>query len=159
MAGVPTGCEDMNGEWDNRNAAYERWLRAQEQRARFEELPEREPTEELDVDINSCFPGSYLKASDLMNRTVKCVIDKVQVEDIGGEDKPVLYFHGKDKGLVLNKTNSGSIAALYGAETDSWEGKEVKLYPTKVSFQGSMVDAIRIKIEPPEATEDDAIPF
>lgn len=111
------------------------------------------------MDINSCFPGSYLKASDLMNRTVKCVIDKVQIEVIGEEEKPVLYFIGKDKGLVLNKTNSGSISALYGSETDAWEGKEVKLYPTKVSFQGSMVDAIRIKIEPPEASEDDAIPF
>jgi hypothetical protein len=158
VAGPPTGCEDMS-EWDNRNAAYERWLRKQEQQARFEELPEREPTEELDVDINSCFPGSYLKAADLQNRTIKCIIDRVQMETIGDEDKPVLYFQGKDKGLVLNKTNSGSISALYGAETDAWEGKEVKLFPTKVNYAGSMVDAIRIKLEPPEATEDDAIPF
>ena len=150
MPSIPTGCEDF-GEYQGKTAAWERWLEQQASNSRFEEM---EP-----VDINSCFPGSYLKASDLMNRTVKCVIDKVQIESIGDEDKPVLYFVGKDKGLVLNKTNSGSIASLYGGETDGWEGKELKLYPTKVNYAGSMVDAIRIKMEPPEASEEDQIPF
>ena len=111
------------------------------------------------MDINSCFPGSYLKAADLQGRTVKCTIDSVRVESIGDEDKPVLYFLGKERGLVLNKTNSQSIAVLYGAETDQWCGKDIKLYPTRVNFQGQMVDAIRVKIEPPEAEESDAIPF
>ena len=111
------------------------------------------------MDINSMFPGSYLKAADLQGRTVPCIIEKVQIEDIGGEDKPVIYFAGKDRGLVLNKTNAGIIVAIAGPETDNWPGTKLKLYPTKVSFQGNMVDAIRIKHEPPEAGAEDEIPF
>jgi hypothetical protein len=111
------------------------------------------------MDINSCYPGTYLKAADLMGKTVKCVIDRVQMEVVGEEDKPVMYFQGKEKGLVLNKTNGGAIAVLHGTETDEWGGKEIKLYPTKLQFQGGMVDAIRVRVEPPEAEEQDSIPF
>jgi hypothetical protein len=111
------------------------------------------------MDINSCFPGSYLKAQDLQGRTVTVKIDRVQVEVVGDEEKPVAYFMGKDKGLVLNKTNAGTIAVLHGPETDQWIGREVKLYPTKVQFQGGMVDAIRIRVEPPDVAEDSEIPF
>ena len=111
------------------------------------------------MDINSCYPGTYLKAVDLQGKTVRCTVESVQIEDIGGEEKPVLYFIGKSKGLVLNRTNAGTIAAMLGGETDEWVGKEIKIFPTKVSFQGSMVDAIRVRAEAPEAGEQDEIPF
>jgi hypothetical protein len=62
--------------------------------------------------------------------------------------KPVLHFRGTDKMLVLNKTNATSIAKFCGDNTDEWQGNEVVLYPTKVDFQGTRVDAIRVK-EPP----------
>ena len=111
------------------------------------------------MDINSCYPGTYLKASDLAGRTVPVLVEKVQIEDIGGEDKPVLYFSGKDRGLVLNKTNAGVIAALYGPETDEWAGAKLKLYPTKVNYQGQMVDAIRIRGQEPTEAPTDEVPF
>ena len=111
------------------------------------------------MDINSCYSGSYIKAADLQGKTVPVLVDRVQVEDVGGEDKPVLYFSGKDRGLVLNKTNAGVIAALYGPETDNWPGSKLKLYSTKVDFQGRIVDAIRIRGAEPEAAPTDEIPF
>jgi hypothetical protein len=57
----------------------------------------------------------------------------------------LLYFEGKDKGLILNKTNSNNVAAAYGDETDRWQGQDVVLYPNMVDFQGRSVEAIRLR--------------
>jgi hypothetical protein len=96
--------------------------------------------------IDSAFPSSYLKAADLQGRTVSVVMDRVAMEEIGsGEHKPVLYFVGKEKGMVLNKTNSNNIAAAYGYETEAWAGQKIELFPTMVDFQGKSVEAIRCR--------------
>lgn len=95
--------------------------------------------------IDSAFPSTYLKAADLTGRNVQVTMNYVKMEDIGGDHKPILYFRDKEKGLVLNKTNSNNISLLYGAETDEWSGKPVILYPTMVDFQGKSVEAIRVK--------------
>jgi hypothetical protein len=95
--------------------------------------------------ISSAYPSNYLKAADLQGRNVPVVIDKVVMELIADEHKPVVYFQNHERGLVLNKTNANNIAFTYGDETDDWIGKEIILYPTIVDFQGRSVDAIRVK--------------
>lgn len=113
------------------------------------------------MNVDDIFPSKWLKAADLKGQRIKVVIANVQVEDIGGEDKPVMHFQGKDKGMVLNRTNAGCIAAVYGDELDGWAGREIVLYSTKVPFQGRMVDALRVSVPEPEPTPagDDDIPF
>jgi hypothetical protein len=101
------------------------------------------------MDINTAFPSKYLKASDLMGRNAKVVIGRVEVEMIGQDRRAILYFQGKEKGLVLNKTNANSIQDIWGPNTDVWEGKEITLYPTRVDYQGKRVDAIRVQVTPP----------
>ena len=66
--------------------------------------------------------------------------------DHGKESKPVLFFSAAKKGLVLNKTNSHTIAASYGPETDNWHGKTVVLYVTQERAFGSMTDCIRLSV-------------
>src|SRR5271166_2605021 len=95
--------------------------------------------------INAMFPSNYLKASDLQGRNVLVVIDRVAMEKLGDDDKYILYFQGKQKGVVLNKTNGTNIALAYGEDTEDWIGKEVVLYPAMVDFQGRSVSAIRIR--------------
>jgi len=95
--------------------------------------------------ISEAFPSQYLKAADLQKRTIRVVIDRVTTEDIGSDNKPVLYFQGEEKGLVLNKTNSNNIAYLFGDETDDWTGRDIELFPTIVDFQGRPVEAIRVR--------------
>ena len=97
------------------------------------------------MNINDAFPSNYVKASDLKGKEVVLKISRVAMEDIGGDHKPIVYFHGAEKGMVLNKTNSMNIATLYGPETDGWVGKEVLLYPTWVDFQGRSVEAVRVR--------------
>lgn len=102
------------------------------------------------MNINGAFPGSYLKADELTETFAAIVtIARVKMEDIGDDHKPVLYFEGKDKGLVLNKTNANMIAEIAGTpETDEWKGVRVRLYRTKCDFQGKRVAALRIEPVP-----------
>ena len=96
--------------------------------------------------ISSAFPSQYLRAADLQDRPVRVVMDHVVLEEIGSEQKPILYFRDKEKGLVLNKTNANAIAQRYGDDTDGWTEGEIELFPTVVDFQGKSVDAIRVRI-------------
>ncbi len=97
------------------------------------------------MNINGAFPSNYLKAADLQGRRVAISISHVAIEDIGDDHKPVLYFIGKEKGMVLNKTNANMITEITGTdETDHWKGKAIVLYVAKVDFQGKRVDGIRV---------------
>ena len=86
-------------------------------------------------------------------------ISHVEMEQLGTDSKPVLYFAGKQKGLVLNKTKAQTLASAFSPETDGWAEKEVAIYPTKVSFQGQMVDAIGVEPVAALADPNDEIPF
>lgn len=113
------------------------------------------------MNINEVFPSKYLKASDLQGKAVKVIIDKVTVEKMGEDNKPVLYFKGKEKAMALNKTNAQMIAAHYSPETDGWVGREIKLYAGKVNFNGQMVDSLKVEVVPrvAEGPDDDLPPF
>lgn len=117
--------------------------------------------------ISTAFPSKYLRAADLPeNGQVDLVIANVQLEDVGDDDqRPVLYFQGKTKGVVLNKTNSGVISNKYGDETDKWLGQPIALYATETSFQGKMVACIRMRTpkapagNPEASVTSEDIPF
>lgn len=98
--------------------------------------------------INDAFPSNYLKASDLKGNQVVVTIDKVDFEPVGRqrEMKAVVYFVGKEKGVVLNKTNANKITEIAGsALTEDWQGTAIVLYPTETEFGGETVDCIRVK--------------
>ena len=121
--------------------------------------------------VGDAFTGAYLKAEMFKGRRVAVTCDHVKIENVGDDIRHVLYFAGKDMGLVLNKTNANMIAEIAGDdEMENWKGVKVVLYATKTEFQGKRVDCIRVdylkqaaKPEPPpepagELTADD-IPF
>ena len=107
--------------------------------------------------ISSAFPSNYIKASDLQNRPVRVRMNYVKIEKIGDDEKPVLYFIGKEKGLVLNKTNANVIALIYGDDTDNWSGGDIEIYPTETDFQGKRVDAIRVRLPSRQIDQNDRI--
>ena len=103
------------------------------------------------ANINDAFPSNYLKASDLQGSQPVVTIDRIGFEPVGQkrEMKPVLFFAGKDKGMVLNKTNAKNIAHLVGSfETNDWPGFRIRLYTANVEFQGETVESIRVKAAP-----------
>ncbi len=112
--------------------------------------------------MSEAFASKYLKAADLQGRRVFLQINIVQEENIGRDDKPenkpVMYFMGKEKGLVLNKTNADQLAAMYGDESDAWQGKTIELYTQKVQYQGQAVDGIRVAPPPNQPMASQSLP-
>jgi len=129
--------------------------------------------------------GSTLKVEDIQAKgQVRVVIEAVNVEDVkndeGKERKLVARFIGKEKGLVLNRTNADKLAELAGSDDyDQWAGTPCILYvDPSVTFGGKRVGGIRIRgvnggrpaqvelpperptpVDPPVPITDDDIPF
>jgi len=101
------------------------------------------------------FPSNYLRAADLDGDTI-VTIQRITQEDFNGEQKPILLLQDS-KGLVLNKTNSNTIAQLHGDEIDGWSDKRITLFPTTVPFRGDLVPAIRVKNEVPSNSAGETI--
>lgn len=97
------------------------------------------------MNIAEAFPSNYLKATDLQNKEIPVTISKVVMEKIGEDSRMIAYFQGKQKGVVINKTNATNISAAYGQETDYWVGKPVVLFSVWTDFQGKSVQAIRMR--------------
>lgn len=108
--------------------------------------------------VSSAFPSNFIKCEDLQNRPARVKMNYVKLEDIGDDNKPVLYFIGKEKGMVLNKTNASAISAMYGDETENWSGEEIEIYPTETDYQGKRVPAIRIRPPSRQASPERVAP-
>ncbi len=106
------------------------------------------------------FPSKYVKASDLEDGPKTVVMRELVVEEIGQgkqrEPKGVLYFHSRNKGLVLNATNCRTIEDAYGTESDNWPGKSIELFSTETDFQGKRVPCVRVRV-PKEASADELL--
>lgn len=103
------------------------------------------------MELATIFPSKYIKAADLKGREHTVVIAKCEIEKLGEDNKLVIYFQSREKGLVCNRTNADRIAYLYGSNTDAWTGREIILYPDMVNFQGKVTEAVRVK--PPTKRE------
>lgn len=91
------------------------------------------------------FPSRYLKAGDLQGRTIRAKIANVVTEVIGNDSKMVIYFVGKEKGAVCNRTNAMTLAEAWGPDTDNWIGGDIEIFSTKVPFQGKLTDSLRVR--------------
>lgn len=100
--------------------------------------------------INDIFPSKYLKAHELKGTSPTVTIERVGVEQVRSrvkvDTKPVLYFRGKTKGLLLNKTMAQSLTEIAQSPlTERWPGVAVTLYATTATFDKAVHDVIRIK--------------
>lgn len=115
--------------------------------------------------ISEAFPSNFLKVDDLKGRRVQLTIQSVEMEEVGEGHKPVVYFGGQSKGLVLNKTNASMIEEIAGSDdTDDWAGVRIVLYPARVDFKGNRVPAIRVDLPVPkgparESKQPDPVPM
>lgn len=95
--------------------------------------------------------GTYLKAEDLQGRDVNVTISHVAVEPIKdqktgiAQEKLVVYFLGKTKGLVLNVTNAKRIAATYSDDYVMWTNAQITLGVEQVESFGEIVPGIRVR--------------
>jgi hypothetical protein len=103
---------------------------------------------------NDVFPSRHLKAEDIKGREVTVTISHVEQEELIDNKtgkramKPVIYFKGKDKGVVVNVGNWDILENAYG-DSDDWPDKRITLYtePTRRP-DGTRTDGIRVKLPP-----------
>jgi len=103
-----------------------------------------------------------LKAADFVGKNLKVKISKVEIRDYPARDnqpasvKGVLHFEGKEKTLVLNKTNTKILINAYGKDSDEWINREVGLSTHETEMgTGWVVKPLDVK----EPEFDDEIPF
>lgn len=104
------------------------------------------------------FEEKYLGAwvMDDAGRDLTVEIERIEIEEVFNPDtnkkdkKPVIYFKGKRKGMVFNKTNCRAVAALYGDNTDEWKGKRITLCAKTVPVGREERRAIRIREQAPQ---------
>jgi len=100
------------------------------------------------MNVNEVFPSRYLKAHELQGKEPVVTIARVEFETIGRtrEQKPIVFFRGKEKGLKINKTMALAISKIAGsAETEAWTGVAIQLFATVTDFGGETFEVIRIK--------------
>lgn len=77
------------------------------------------------------------------------------IKDKAGKEEhvPVVTFNNAPP-MVLNITNSKTIAALYGDRYIDWKGKSIQIYTTKIKSFGEYVTALRVRAIIPSCDED-----
>ena len=122
--------------------------------------------------VKDMIQSKFLRKEDFDEDQV-CTIKDCKLENVGRDDQPeerwVLFFRERDKGMVLNVTTIRVLEAAYGGDTDRWVGNKVMVYvDPNVSFGGKVVGGLRLRAPkkqsvkeptPPPADFDDAIPF
>ena len=85
-------------------------------------------------------------------------IESVSVSEIldqkgSTQQVPVMSFTNAPP-MVLNITNSTTIAALYGPHYNNWIGKSLQIYSCNVKAFGKETTALRIREAIPDTAED-----
>jgi hypothetical protein len=101
----------------------------------------------MNTNFDDYFGSRFVSAADLQAPTI-VTIEKVDGEDFArpGEPakrKPVLYFRGRQKALVLNKVNAFALAAAHGKDMSRWIGARIQLRPETTTFGGKPTPCIR----------------
>ena len=96
--------------------------------------------------INPLYIGAYslTPGQDLTVRIQSVGREIVKGTD-GKEEECTVAKLAQEKPLILNRTNSKSIAKLYGPYIEDWSGKEITLFATKTKVAKEVVECLRIR--------------
>jgi hypothetical protein len=116
------------------------------------------------TDYRIMFDRNYVGHLDLAGRDVTLTIAKVVGGELTAEGgrksrKPIVHFTNGVKPLIANKTNSKTIAALYGNIVEAWAGKRITLYTsmTRNPDGGGQVECVRVRPKIPTSQADSHI--
>jgi hypothetical protein len=104
------------------------------------------------VSFDELYPGRFLKAADLRGKHVTVRIADIALEELEGEKgakvSGIIFLHGTDKQIVLNRTNGYCLKAMFGKTLSDWIGKRVTIKPDTTKLGRDTVDCIRIHGSP-----------
>jgi len=143
-----------------RNESRQEWLKDYTER-----LIQNSTTGESNMTDMTQYASSEsndLKAADFIGKNLKVKISEVEIRNYPAKDgqpaatKGALHFEGKEKTLVLNKTNTKILITAYGKESEGWVGKEIGL-STHETEMGTGWVVTPLDVKAPEYEED--VPF
>jgi hypothetical protein len=100
--------------------------------------------------INPDYIGAYALSPGLDMTVTIASVSREMIVSTGGkkEECTVAKLMGQ-KPLILNVTNSKSIAKLYGPFIEDWAGKRITLYASTTKLAGETVECLRIRPSAP----------
>lgn len=117
--------------------------------------------------LDAAFPSRYLRSPDVEGKHFTATVKSVEYEKMAdGKEKPVAYFKGMRKGVVLNKTKASFLAhAAKSRNFDDWVGIDVDICGGTTQLRGETVSCILFEKtqahkaqEVREALDDDDLP-
>ena len=106
------------------------------------------------MNATALLPGDFITAAEFGGKTPTLTITdarlvKVFDEKTGGDkQKGTIFFRETPRGWILNRTNVLCLMAMFGSETNDWNGKRVTLAAELVQFGRDRVLGIRVKGSP-----------
>jgi hypothetical protein len=111
--------------------------------------------------VKNEFPSRFLKGEEITGKEVPVTIREVRRENVFSPQKNkkeavlVVYFQGKEKGVILKKQRALDLKTLSGSDdTDGWIGQTFRMFTEKKKTGEGVVDVIRFK----DASPDDLPP-
>lgn len=96
--------------------------------------------------INPDYIGAYaLPENQDLTVTIAAVSREIVVSTGGKKEECTVAKLVGQKPLILNVTNSKSIAAMYGPYIEDWAGKQITLYAATTRLAGETVECLRIR--------------
>ena len=109
-------------------------------------------------DYSNDFGGKYMNATHITEPFVGTV-ERVEREDVDGNAKmkPVLYFVGRERGVVLNATRYDTVSAMAKSrDTDDWVGMRVQVKRGSTRFANKVVDCVEFGLPLAEKRKNEA---
>ena len=103
--------------------------------------------------ISQAFPRRFANAADIGDKTPTLRIARVTQEKVGPSSRPVIWFFGAHKGIILSATLARQIAELHGDDTALWTGHPVTLHTIRVKVNGEPALSIRARSPASEASQ------
>lgn len=106
-----------------------------------------------------------LKAADFIGKNLKVQISSVSIQHFeasdtqAAQDKPRLTFVGKEKGLILNSTNTQTLVKAYGPDSEAWVHHMIGLTTKDYSDKGFGYGWIVTPLDVKAPDFDEEIPF
>lgn len=107
------------------------------------------------------YQSRFLDASDLAKAQVPVKISRITTEAIRDPQdfkklvrKILIFFEGKKKPMVVNKSNFKFLRSQFGEDTDAWIGQQLLVYSVPMEAFGRTVDALRLRMQSADGEEE-----
>jgi hypothetical protein len=98
------------------------------------------------VQYDDFHSSNFLNSNDLNGNSVIVQIERLSSHKLqDGKVKPVMHFVGKQKTLLVNNTNWGTLGAAFGKDLNSWIGRSIELFAMPCQGPNGMTQGVRVR--------------